>query len=343
MSTGNPSQINWGILGAGRIATKFAEDLRYVPNARLHAVAAAHAERAHAFGSRFNIPHVFERYEDLLQCPDLDVVYIATPHTLHCENSLMCIEGGLAVLCEKPFAMHASDARRMTAAAQRNNVFLMDALWTRFIPATRHAFAFIEDNFIGEVHTVKADFGFHQPFDPDSRLFNKSVGGGSLLDIGIYPVLLSLFILGIPDKASIQAVATFAETQVDDSCVFTFQYGNGKIALGHSTVRSNTPTEAFIYGTKGHIRLHAPWHHTQQLTCVQYDGREESRQEITYSYEGWGYHFEAAHVTECLLQGKKESPLVPHTFSVALMETLDAIRSCIGLEYDVSSSQVIKP
>jgi predicted dehydrogenase len=334
MSTGKPSGINWGIIGPGKIAGRFADDLQYVPNARLHAVASTNAERVQAFGNRYGVPHVYDRYEDILQCPDLDVVYIATPHTFHCQNTLMCLEAGLSVLCEKPFAINAADARRMVESARRNNVFLMDALWTRFIPATQKAFELIENGAIGAVHTVQSDFGFCQPFDPNSRLFNMGLGGGSLLDIGIYNVLLSLFVLGVPRKEDILATATFASTGADDSCVFIFRYDGDRLATGHSTIRSNTPTEATIYGTKGHIVFASPWHHTRRLTLVQYEGREQHRTDIELPHKGGGYQFEAAHVTGCLLQGKRESDLIPWSFSISLMETLDAIRMQAGLNYD---------
>jgi len=325
--------INWGIIGLGRIARKFADDLIGVPNARLHAVASTSPERAQSFAAEYGVAHAYSHYEDIVHCPDLDVVYIATPHNLHCENTLMCMEHGLAVLCEKPLAIHVVDARRMMEAARRKKVFLMDALWTRFIPASQRAFSLIEQGVIGQVHTVKADFGFYAAFDPTSRLFNKSVGGGTLLDIGIYPALLALFVMGIPRKEDIQAAATFAETDVDDSCVFTFQYPGKGLASGHSTVRSNTPLEAYIYGTEGHIYLHPPFHHTHKLTVVQYDGREEKSETIDLSYEGWGYQFEAAHVNDCLLAGKLESDLIPLDFSIGLMDTLDTIRERIGLVY----------
>ena len=191
---------NWGIIGPGKIARKFADDLQRLPNARIHAVASTSPERARAFANEYGVAHVFSRYEDIIHCSDLDVVYIATPHVLHCENALMCIEHGIPVLCEKPFAMNSSEARRMVSAARRNRVFLMEALWTRFIPAVDHAFELVAGGEIGDLHTVKSDFGFYMPFEANHRIFNKALGGGSLLDIGIYPALLALFLFGKPDR-----------------------------------------------------------------------------------------------------------------------------------------------
>ena len=325
--------VRWGIIGPGRIARKFADDLRLLPNARLHAVASSSLERAQVFAADYGAPHAYGRYEDLADCPGLDVVYIATPHPMHCEHALLCLESGHSVLCEKPFAMNLAEAHRMVAAARRNRVFLMEALWTRFIPAVDHAMQLATHGAIGHLHTIKSDFGFRMPFDPAHRIFNKALGGGSLLDIGIYPVMLSLFLFGKPDPKGIRAAATFTATDVDESCAFSFQYPQNGLALGHSTVAANTPVEAWLYGTEGAIRLHSRWHHAQRLSVVRYEGREERLQDLEMPYEGWGYSFEAAHVMECLQQGLLESPQVPLDFTLDLMETLDEIRAQVGLEY----------
>ena len=325
--------FNWGIIGPGRIAHKFASDLRTLPNARVHAVASTSTERARDFAGEYGAPHAFGSYVELMDCPGLDVVYIATPHALHCENALLCLEHGIPVLCEKPFAMNLTEARQMVHAAHRHRVFLMEALWTRFIPSMSHALELIAEGKIGEVHTVKSDFGFIMPFDPQSRLFNKALGGGSLLDIGIYPALLNLLIFGKPAPEDIQAVATFAASDVDDSCAFTFQYPGKRLALAHCTLRANTPVEATIYGSEGAIYLHPRWHHSKQLTISRYNDREEEKRIVDMPYEGWGYAFEAAHVMDCLEKEMLESDLLPLDFTLDLVETLDAIREKIGLEY----------
>ncbi len=328
-----PNPVRWGIVGLGRIARKFASDLQFLPNARLHAVASTSLDRAREFAAAYGAPHAYGRYADILQCPDLDVVYVATPHVLHTENALMCLEHGIPVLCEKPFAMQLQDARNMVTAARRHRTFLMEALWTRFIPAVDYALALAAQGEIGDIHTVKADFGFHMPFDPQSRVFNKALGGGSLLDIGIYPALLALFALGKPLPEDIQAAATFTKTDVDESCAFTWRYPDNRLALGHSTIAANTPVEAWIFGTEGAIYLHPRWHHTQKVTVSHYDDGAEQQRDMEFPYEGWGYHFEAAHVMECLANDRLESDLVPLDFTLDLVETLDAIREKIGLEY----------
>ncbi len=325
--------FNWGIIGPGRIARKFADDLRTLPNARLHAVASTSAERASAFAGEYGAPHAFGSYAELVNCPGLDVVYIATPHVMHAEHTLLCLEHGIPVLCEKPFAMNLAEARRMVHTAHRQRVFLMEALWTRFIPAMDHALNLIAEGEIGEVHTVKSDFGFRMPFDPQSRLYNKSLGGGALLDIGIYPALLNLLVFGKPEAEDVQAAATFTTTDVDESCVFTFQYPGNRLAISHATVAAITPVEASIYGTEGTIYLHPRWHHAQQLTISRYEGREEKKRTVDLPYSGWGYAFEAAHVMDCLEKELLESTLLPLDFTLDLVETLDIIREKIGLEY----------
>jgi predicted dehydrogenase len=324
---------NWGIIGPGKIARKFADDLKLLPNARLHAVASTSLERAQTFAAEYGAPHAFGRYEDLVRCPDLDIVYVATPHVSHCENALLCLENKIPVLCEKPFAMNAADARRMVAAARQNRVFLMEALWTRFIPAVNRAFELVEKGEIGELHTVKADFGFAMPFDAHSRVFNKALGGGSLLDIGIYPALLALFLFGKPDPADIRAAATFTQTDVDESCSFIFQFPKNRLALGHSTIAANTPVEAWLYGREGTIYLHPRWHHTDRLTVSRYENRTENKRDLHLPYEGWGYSFEAAHVMQCLENEMLESDKVPLDFTLDLVETLDAVRERVGLTY----------
>ncbi len=325
--------FHWGIIGPGRIARKFADDLRTLPNARLHAVASTSAERARAFADAYGAPHAFGQYADLLDCPGLDVVYIATPHALHAEHALLCLERGLPVLCEKPFAMNLAEARRMVAAAHRHRVFLMEALWTRFIPSMDLALTLIAEGEIGEVHTVKSDFGFKMPFDPHSRLYNKALGGGSLLDIGIYPALLNLLVFGKPAPEDVLAAAAFTATDVDESCAFTFQYPGNRLALAHSTLAANTPVEANLYGTEGTIYLHPRWHHSQRLTISRYAGREEEKRIVDLPYTGWGYAFEATHVMECLEKEMLESDRLPLDFTLDLVETLDIIREKIGLEY----------
>ena len=322
--------INWGIIGLGKIARKFAEDLQRLPDARLHAVASTSPERAQAFAAEFGAQHAFGAYQDITDCPGLDALYVATPHPQHAECAQIALDAGIPVLVEKPFAMHAAAAAQTTARAREKQTLLMEALWTRFIPATNQALNLIQQGAIGAVHTVKADFGFNTPYDPQSRLFNPALGGGALLDIGIYPAFLAQLVFGAPPASGVQSAAVFTPDGVDASCAFTFRYPDNRLALGYAALNAHTPVEAWIFGTEGHIYLHPRWHHTQKLTVARYEGKQQTLQTLEYPYEGWGYHFEAAHFMECIRAGLQESPLLPLDFTLALSQTLDAVRQGFG-------------
>jgi len=320
--------INWGIIGLGRIAHKFAQDLAILPNAKLHAVASRSQERAQAFADTYKAPHAFGSYEAIVNCPDLDVVYIATPHVSHFENTLLCLRHKIPVLCEKPFAMNLTQVQKMVMTAHEEETFLMEALWTRFLPTTQKALEWIYNDKIGAVHAVKADFGFKPDFDPQSRLFNINLGGGSLLDIGIYPVFLALLVLGKPDQ--IKAFANIGKTGVDEEMGALFYYENGKMAHLHSTIRATTKTEAFIYGERGTIHIHTRWHEPSSMTLLLNGDRP---QHLTFDEAGNGYQYEAEEVMQCLTQQKQESELLPLQFSVDLMTLLDDIRQEAGISY----------
>lgn len=318
--------INWAILGLGRIAHKFADDLRLAPGARLHAVASNSYERAREFAANYGAPQAFGSYEELLECPGIDIVYVATPHVGHYDATLRCLEKGLAVLCEKPLAMNARQVGAMVEAARSRKVFLMEAMWMRFIPAVAEVLERVGRGELGQLQLVTANFGFRSNFEPEARLFNKALGGGALLDIGIYPLALALLLQGRP--TAVQASAIMGPTGVDETTAFTLRFGDDRMALGHATLMAHTPTDAHLYGSAGEIHLHPRFHHTSRVSFSQ------SPTDLERPYEGWGYHFEAVHVMDCLRAGRTESPLLPLDFSLVLMETLDAIRAEIGLHYE---------
>ncbi|GAA4458442.1 Gfo/Idh/MocA family oxidoreductase [Nibrella saemangeumensis] len=319
----------WGILGLGRIAHKFATDLLTLPDAELYAVASASAERAADFATQYNVPHHFGRYEDLLTCEGLDVVYIATPHVGHHAHTLLCLNSGLPVLCEKPFAMNARQVQEMVQTARINNVFLMEALWSRFIPSVQKALELIEAGAIGKVLGVRADFGFQAPFLPDKRGFNKDLGGGSLLDIGIYPLFLSYLILGKPQ--TIKASVTMSPTGVDEQCGMVLTYAGNQMAVLNSSFVTITRTHAFIYGETGNIYIHGRWHESQAVTLEPHEG---DKQVFSFERSTWGYDYEAHHVMQCLREGHTESPLWTLDDSLNLIELLDAVRQEVGLWYN---------
>ncbi len=320
---------NWAILGLGNIARKFAQDLALVPQARLHAVASRSQAKAQAFAADFAVPHAVGSYEELLAVPGVDVVYIATPHSEHYAHTLLCLRAGLPVLCEKAFALNASQAQEMLRVARERGVFLMEAFWTRFFPAIIQTLALVQAGAIGEVKHLVADFGFSSDYQPQGRLFNPALAGGSLLDVGVYPLFISKLLLGTP--TTIGAAATFAPTGVDANCALALAYASGATATLFSTIGATTENRCVLYGTKGQLTLLGRFH---AATGVQVQLADEAEpQGFSFPKEGIGYHYEAAHVQACLAQGLTESPLLPLAFSLELMQLLDAIRQQIGLRY----------
>ncbi len=319
----------WGILGPGRIAHKFAQDLLTLPNALLYAVASTHQPRADAFAQQYGATHALGHYDDLLTLPDLDVVYVATPHVLHHENIMMLLNAGVAVLGEKPFAMNGGQVREMVSLARSKRVFLMEALWSRFLPVLLRARQLAHDGAIGTITGVRADFGFAASFAPGSRLFDKALGGGSLLDIGIYPLFWSYLFLGMPQ--TVKASAIFGPTGVDEQCGMVLTYANGEMALLDSTLRARTPCEAFVYGTEGMIRLSTRWHETQSLTLTR---NGQPPEEITMPRSTFGYDYEAAHLMQCLTEGRTESNVWSLQDSLNLMALLDAVRTEASIVYE---------
>lgn len=318
----------WGILGPGRIAHKFAQDLLTLPNAQLYAVASSDRKRADEFAQIYNIPHAFGSYEDLLTLPDLDVVYVATPHVKHHENVMMLLRGGKAVLGEKPFAMNSEQVREMVETAREKSVFLMEALWSRWMPGIEFALDLLKSGAIGKVVSVKADFGFKAPFLPDKRLFNKALGGGSLLDIGIYPLFLAYLILGKP--TTIKASATFGTTGVDEQCGMVLTYADGQIALLESTILASTDCIGLIQGLTGQIRINSRFHETKGITLKR---DNQPATPFLFNRNTHGYDYEAQHVMHCLAEGRTESPVWSLDDSLNLMALLDAVRAEAGIDY----------
>lgn len=326
--------INWGIIGTGWIADKMAEGLSVLPDAKLKAVASRNVERAKEFALKHGIETVYGTYEQIARDPAIDVVYVATPHPYHCENTLMCLENGKAVLCEKPFAMNEKEVLRMIASARENNVFLMEAFWTRFLPSMDKTLELITSGELGEVRHIHSDFGVMRAFDPDHRAFNKDLGGGSLLDIGIYPVFLSLLLWGEPD--TISAVADIGSTVVDESLALVFKYNDGRIATLFSSFTVNSTVETHICGTKARLKLNRWWH---TPTTLELTRGENETQRIEPPFVGNGYNYEAEEVMRCLQSGRKESDVLPLSFSLRLIRLLDRIRKEIGLVYPADENE----
>ena len=319
--------INWGIIGLGGIANKFAQDLLTVEGANLYAVASRNQEKANAFASKYNANVAYDSYEALAKDDNIDAVYIATPHALHRENTLLCLENGIAVLCEKPFAMNAEEVEQMIAKAKDKKVLLMEALWTYFLPHYQFVLNELKNETYGKLIKLEADFGFYRAFDDSSRLFNKSLGGGSLLDIGIYPIFGALSTLGIPKN--IEASATYFENGVDSSCDMVFEYDNNTKAYLKSTLLEDTPTHAIFHCEKGTLKINNQFHCPSTVTVTS-NGKEKL---TDFNYKTIGYNYEIIHFNELLRQGKTESNIMTFQFSQQLIKILDDVRNIINLHY----------
>jgi predicted dehydrogenase len=325
--------IRWGILGTGNIAHQFARGLAVLPDAALVAVGSRAQETADAFAKEFGVPHSHATYETLAADPEVDAIYVSTPHPFHHENTLLCLNAGKHVLCEKPFAMNAAQAREMITTARSRSRFLMDAVWTRFLPAMVKVRELLSENAIGELRMLLADFGFRAQFNPEGRLFNPQLGGGALLDVGIYTVQLASMVMGGP-PTEIAAKATLGETGVDEQSAMTFAYPGGQLAQLSCAIRTATNQMAWIYGTEGRMHLHSPWWRGTKVTVWQAGG-PESGTLYDLPFEGNGYNYEAAEVMRCIREGRLESDVMPLDETLELMETLDAARAQWGLRYPV--------
>jgi len=318
--------IRCGILGLGHIAHKFSQDLATVEGAELYAVASRSRKKATSFAEEFQVSNSYDSYELLVKDPAIDAIYIATPHSFHKEHTILCLQHKKAVLCEKPFAMNLKEVAEMIAVAKENKTLLMEALWTLFLPHYQYVINFIKNEVFGKVLLLEADFGFQSTHSLDSRVLTKELGGGSLLDIGIYPVFVALSSLGVPK--TIEADATFFENGADSACSIVFEYNNAKAIL-KSTFLEETPSEAIFTCEHGVVKLNTRFHQPTSVTLFQ-NGSEEH---IDFSTNTFGYNFEIEHFNQLLRDHKTESELMSFSFSKDLIATLDKIRKQINLNY----------
>jgi predicted dehydrogenase len=317
----------WGIAGPGGIATAFAEGMRDVTGGAMVAVGSRSAERAEAFANRFEIPHHYGSYEDLAADPDVDVVYVATPHSRHAADTVLFLGAGKHVLCEKPFALNATQAREMAAAAAANGRFVMEAMWSRFLPAYEALDAVLGEQRIGAPLMVEADFGFRSPVDPTHRHFDLEQGGGALLDLGVYPVQLSSLVLGTPD--GVVAQGHVGSTGVDEQVAAVLHHPGGGLGVVKAAIRTSMSCTARIAGTDGWVQVPAFMHCPDHLTV--FDGAGE--QVIDARWEGQGLRFQVDEVHRCLDEGMLESARMPLGETITIAETMDAIRAQIGVRY----------
>ncbi|MDA1264453.1 MAG: Gfo/Idh/MocA family oxidoreductase [Planctomycetota bacterium] len=317
------TNFRWGILSTGVIAGKFTEGLRAAEGHEACAVGSRSLASAQAFAERNGIRRAHATYEDLVADPEVDAIYVATPHTRHMQDTLTCLAGGKPVLCEKPIAVNASQGQRMVDAARERSLFLMEAMWTRFNPVIGALRGLVAGGAIGEPRHLSIHFGFRAEYDPTSRLFAPELAGGALLDVGVYCVAFASMLFG-PEPEAVTGVATLSPSGVDEQCAFALRYPGGELAVLSAAVRTNTPQEAVLSGSEGTIRVPLFW-------CPDrlYLGDEERRFEVA----GNGYHYQALEVAERVRAGEVESPLMPHAESLAIQRTLDTLRGQWGLRY----------
>lgn len=322
--------LRWGILGPGKISKKFANDLKLVDGAVLTAVASRSKERAKSFAQAYEIEKAYGNYEELFNDPEVDIIYIGTPHNSHMDYSLLAMKAGKHVLCEKPLGVNGQQVQAMIDCAQENQVFLMEALWSRFNPSIVEVLEKIKQGVVGEVNYINVDFSVHRDFAPDSRMLNMDLAGGSLLDMGIYPVFLAYVILGNPDE--ILATARFHETGADVQTAAIFKYDKG-IANIMSGFESDSDMIAKIHGTEGKIMIDKRWHEPQGYKIQK--GQELA--EFKLPKNGIGYTYEIEECVECISKGLLESKRWSHKNSLDLIRILDEMRKQIGLKYPFES------
>jgi predicted dehydrogenase len=322
-------KIRWGIIGTGSIAHKFAQGLSSAKNAELLAVGSRAAGTADKFGDEFSVHRRYDSYEKLAGDADIQAVYISTPHPMHKDNAILCLQAGKAVLCEKPFTINAKEASKVIAAAREKNVFLMEAMWTRFLPVMVKLRELLAGKAIGKVRMLQADFGFRATFNPLSRLFKPKLGGGGLLDVGVYPISRANMLFG-DEPENIVSLAEIGMTGIDEQAAIILGYrGNSQLAVLAAGVRTSTPQQATIIGTDATITIPSPWWHGQEI-ILSADGQT---QRIPCPMEGNGYNYEADEVAECLQAGRLESDVMPLSQTLAVMNVMDEIRTQWKMKY----------
>ena len=315
-------KIKWGVLGCGGIANKFATSIQPVETAELVACASNTPGKARDFAQKHAIYDAYDNYPALLEREDLDAVYVATTHNFHHENGLAAMEAGKAVLCEKPLATTAAEARSMAAKAKETGCFLMEGMWTRFLPAIQQMKSWIREGRIGEVKTLRATFAIGFPFDPDHRLYNPDLAGGALLDAGIYPVSLASFLMEEQPEA-IAALAEIGQTGVDEQTNAVFRYRKGRMAILGCAVSSPSENRVEVIGTAGRIVIPAQFIGATEVELHQPDG-EQTMKRIPFQAKH-GFTPEIRAVTDDLLAGRRENEVMPIAETVAVAETLDRI------------------
>ncbi|MDC0707164.1 Gfo/Idh/MocA family oxidoreductase [Stigmatella sp. ncwal1] len=321
--------LRWGVLAPGRIAGGFVWALHHHTGQRVHAVASRDLERARGFAAKYGVPRAYGSYEELVADPGIDIVYVASPHSEHKRQALLAIAAGKHVLVEKPLALNAAEAREIAGAARAARVFAMEAMWSRFFPRTALLGRLLRDGVLGDIRLVTADFGGRFDFDPEGRIFNPALGGGALLDIGIYPIWFAHFVLGAPTR--VLATGELAQTGVDGQSALVLSTDTNAQALLHTTLFANTPIQAAVSGTLARIHVDAPFIAPGGFTLISHTSDARLHwNDSSDVRESEGLAYQASAVAQHIADGLTESPLHPLDFTIAVLETIDTARRQVG-------------
>ncbi|HET7414426.1 MAG TPA: Gfo/Idh/MocA family oxidoreductase [Arthrobacter sp.] len=328
--------LNWGVIATGNIAAAVSADISRLPDARLHAVSSRSRDRAEKFAAKYGFARSYyddghsprSGYEQLLADPEVDVVYVATPHGQHHEVAGAALRAGKHVLCEKSLTINAREAAELVELSEANQRFLMEAVWTRYLPIAQRAWEIVRSGELGEIQWLQADLGFPAPYDPNARIWALNDGGGALLDLTVYPLTWALGVLGWPD--SYTASGSLNSDGVDRQNALQLNYGSGAQAQLTSSLAASSPRTVTVCGTKGWLRTNAPLHNPTELTI---DTLEAGPRTETTEQVGNGYVYELREVTRCIQSGMTESPTMPKQDSLKTMQFFDEVRSRLGVRY----------
>ena len=324
--------FKWGVIGPGRIARDFAKDLSFIKCCpqKIIAVLSHELKGAHEFAREFNVHHYYDDPEQFISTNGLDGVYIASPHTFHHEHTLLCLNNSIPVLCEKPLGINSDQVKEMVNASVANNTFLMEGMWIRFLPSILRVINLIQQDVIGNLISVRANMSYVAPQDEENRFFNPELGGGSLLDLGIYPVYLSFLLMGKPEK--IKAFGKLSRKGIDEACAILFHYPGGEYAVLESSLVEQTDLTATIYGDKGFIKILKQWNDKPETIQLQlYD---KGAVDYHCKWEGKGLHYEAEEMIRCVRDGQIYSNAFCHNTSLDLIKIMDEVRKQIHVRYE---------
>lgn len=320
--------FRWGLIGPGRIAENFAQALTVIDDAELYAIASRNEQRASNFANKYKIENIYLDYNELVNDGKIDAVYIATPHRFHYEQIKLCLEAGKAVLCEKPLTVNAAQSQELMLLAKSKGLFLMEAVWTRFLPIYKQVKNWLDAGVIGEVKSLQSNFGFCIPKDLDDRLYNHDLAGGTLLDMGIYNITVSQWVYG-ENPESIQAMSLLTETEVDEHTSVNMQYSDGRFSQFTCSFMAKHRNDFCIYGTKGQIKIHDMFWCTNKATLVT----ESETLTIDKPFRSTGFEYEIEEAMSCIRGGLLESPGITHHDTLATMTVMDTIRQQVGQKY----------